>query len=331
MLNNLNWKLLSVPNNLNDSVSKRSSHTINYVNNKIYIFGGENQPRTPIDNDFLVYDTHVNTWSISKSKSLPEEKPFARLGHSSCSINNTIFIFGGRSGVEMDESSLNDLFAYHTVTEKWTLLSKGEENAPEARSYHTMTALGNKLYVFGGCSASHGRFNDLYEFDLKSHNWRKLNSFDSILPRGGSCLCAYENDTESCLYVIGGFSGQEQDDCFKFDLKTETWSQIENLPRKLSVFACSSFDKNQKVRLILQGGEVDPSTLGHNGAGEFTNETFLYDGTKWYSIDTLTTEQLTNRGWHHGCGDLDGNFYIFGGNLENNHRNNELWVLKLSN
>jgi hypothetical protein len=78
-------------------------------------------------------------------------------------------------------------------------------------------------------------------------------------------LVAYENKNESCLYLIGGFCGHELDDCFQYDIKENKWTQIESLPRKLSVFACSSVNDETyegKLRLILHGGEVDPSTLG---------------------------------------------------------------------
>jgi hypothetical protein len=119
----------------------------------------------------------------------------------------------------------------------------------------------------------------------------------------------------------------ELDECFKFDLKNESWSAIENLPRKLSVFACTSI-LNSSARIVMHGGEVDPSTLGHNGAGEFTNETFVFDGAHWHA-QVVSGDGPTSRGWHSGCSDEKGNFYIFGGNLEDNKRTAELWCLNI--
>ncbi len=83
--------------------------------------------------------------------------------------------------------------------------------------------------------------------------------------QGGSNLCAYENGTERGLYLVGGFCGRELDDCYHYNIDENKWTQIESLPRKLSVFACSAVDDKSydgKLRLILHGGEVDPSTLG---------------------------------------------------------------------
>jgi hypothetical protein len=116
-------------------------------------------------------------------------------------------------------------------------------------------------------------------------------------------LCAFESKNEhlesSCLYLMGGFCGEELDDCFRYDLATKKWTRIESLPRKLSVFACSSVDDSLwggKIRLILHGGEVDPSTAGHNGAGEFSNDTYLFDGLKWHMLNNSSPLKPSSRG-----------------------------------
>lgn len=132
------------------------------------------------------------------------------------------------------------------------------------------------------------------------------------------------------MYVVGGFCGRELDDCWKFDLNRKEWIQIENLPRHLSVFACESVFDKQNLRLILHGGEVDPSTLGHNGAGEFSKSTYIYDGQCWSLLEFSDEDfKPSTRGWHAGAYS-NGSFYIYGGNLENNKRTNELWQLKFN-
>jgi hypothetical protein len=328
MPSDFKWSLLPNTSNINEENSKRSSHTLNFANGKLYVFGGEHQPRTPIDSNFVMYDLQSKSWSTNELSN--GDVPEARVGHSACSLGDFIYIFGGRNGVDLGENSLNDLYSFDTINNKWTLLCDGKlDGCPEKRSYHTMAGLGNKIYVFGGCSVNHGRLNDLHEFNLETKQWTRLPTNDSILPRGGTSLCSYENADEKCLYVIGGFAGMELDDCYKFNLIDKSWSSIQNLPRKLSVFALASV-KNSTTRLILHGGEVDPSTLGHNGAGEFTKETFLFDGTQWNAASKqVLNSGPTSRGWHSGCSDHNGNFYIYGGNLEDNKRSDELWCLAL--
>ena len=186
LTNNYTWTKLKNLNDKIDDVSlERSSHTVNYFNGKIYVFGGEHNPRVPINNHLLVYDLKSNRWEYTESNN-SKEKPVARLGHASCQNGDKIFIFGGRTGFEMNESSLNDLFVYDIKQDLWTELKKSKDSDtwPEARSYHTMTSLKNKLYLFGGCSTNHGRLNDLYEYDIDENKWKHLTTDEKIVARG---------------------------------------------------------------------------------------------------------------------------------------------------
>lgn len=72
---------------------------------------------------------------------------------------------------------------------------------PPRRSYHTMTAVGTKLYVFGGCGAD-GRLSDLWAFDTVAGSWAQLAQSDAIVGRGGSKLLASADG--ATLYVIAG-------------------------------------------------------------------------------------------------------------------------------
>ena len=147
------WSLISVESEIIKSNLSRSSHTANIINNKLYIFGGENQPRVPIDNNLLIFDIDQNKWQIHVTNSQNENKtdlPLSRLGHSSCSLENKLYIFGGRNSISMDDSSLNDLYEFDTSTSKWCKLESRNQNEPEKRSYHSMCALENKIYIFGG-------------------------------------------------------------------------------------------------------------------------------------------------------------------------------------
>jgi hypothetical protein len=42
--------------------SPRSSHSLTHVSGKIYVIGGELQPRVPIGSDICVYDLESDTW-----------------------------------------------------------------------------------------------------------------------------------------------------------------------------------------------------------------------------------------------------------------------------
>lgn len=90
----------------------RSSHTINCVNEKLYVFGGEGMvARETLENNLYALDLSTNSWS-SKKATIP-----ARLGHASTVVGDKLYIHGGRL---TDKSELNDLWAYDTTNETWS-------------------------------------------------------------------------------------------------------------------------------------------------------------------------------------------------------------------
>jgi N-acetylneuraminic acid mutarotase len=318
------WRPLS--SFLSSEIITRSSHSVNYFANKIFIYGGEHDPRIPISNNFFVYDLKESKWS--KIENIGDQKPCSRVGHTSCVLSNKIYIFGGRVGVGMGEGSLSDLYEFDTLTYNWKLLDDGKsKNAPISRSYHAMTSLSDRLFVFGGCSE--GRLNDFYCFDLIKNEWNRLPQDDRISPRGGSAICSYKSNTDGqeYVYVIGGFNGKEIDDCFVYNVQNSTWSQIASLPKGLSVFASAIVNDNKEFRLIVHGGEIGPSNEGHKSAGEFSSDTLLFDGEKWIKVESQNAP--IPRAWHAGTYG-DGNFYIYGGMLENSDRIAELFSLEFN-
>ena len=84
----------------------RCNHCVSVVRDTLYLFGGEEQPRIPIDNDVWAFDLA----SDHKWRKIPTATaPAPRLGHAQASTGTGFFVFGGRQGITMDEAPLNDL------------------------------------------------------------------------------------------------------------------------------------------------------------------------------------------------------------------------------
>jgi len=289
------------------------------------VFGGEHDSRVPISNNFIVYDLNSSKWSSIENKGNLSSIPCSRVAHSSCLINDKIYIFGGRVGVGMGEGSLNDLYEFDTSSNNWKLLDDGKSiNSPVARSYHAMTSLSNRIFLFGGCGEN--RLNDFYSFDISKNEWSRLAQDERIAPRGGSSICSYKSNGQEYIYLVGGFCGHELNDCFVYNVQNNSWSKATNLPLGLSVFALTSVDDGKFAgsRLILHGGEIGPSTEGHKSAGEFSNDTYLFDGDNWSKVEA--ENKPVPRAWHAGTYS-NGKFYAYGGLLENSERNGELFEL----
>jgi N-acetylneuraminic acid mutarotase len=135
----------------------RYGQSASIVGEKAYVFGGESyDPATDQSlclDDLWSYDMGTGLWeSLSPSGT----KPAARYLHSSVTINNQIYVFGGES---YSGQSFYDLWVYDPTTNAWTQLSPSG-GPPGARYDHSAAVIAGKMYVFGGRSSRYTAIND---------------------------------------------------------------------------------------------------------------------------------------------------------------------------
>ena len=213
----------------------RSSHSLSVIKGRAYMFGGEEKSRQPVDNDMheltlpssTVHDVDYKTISAQASTENGHVPP-ARVGHSAATINDRIYVFGGRGGSAMDALAEDGaVWEYDTRLDRWSRLNpvKGSP-CPEARSYHssastihpspshqdyTEAAHGEMdpeahgtIFIHGGCTSS-GRLKDVWGFDVAARTWSPFPDAPGEA-RGGSSLTF----TQSRLYRFGGFDGKSE-------------------------------------------------------------------------------------------------------------------------
>merc|ERR1712176_229285 len=283
-----------------------------------------------------------------------EQQPSPRVAHAQAAVvgengKEEMYIFGGRTGINMEEQAMNDLWKLDTTSLKWTKVET-TGTPPCPRSFHQMvTDNDSSLYVFGGCGEN-GRLADLYKLDLKTLMWHSLGSSTQLRGRGGANLLHLQSSNK--LAVVAGFAGEETNDGHAFHLETQQWEEqslnerLNGLrPRSVCVAGSSS------NACIIFGGEVDPSERGHEGAGGFTNDVVLLDpstgkylGSKTSSSENAVEELLwpQARGWSDGSlvtennasdGKIRTQMYMFGGlsgDDANPTRLDDLWRLDLT-
>ncbi|KAK9374864.1 uncharacterized protein V1513DRAFT_479202 [Lipomyces chichibuensis] len=119
----------------------RSNHSAATFNGKLYIFGGTNS--SECYNDTWCFDPIAVTW---KQLSCVGYFPKPCEGHKAAIVGNIMYIFGGRSS---DGTNLRNLASLKLTTNRWyTFQNMGP--APSARSGHTMSAFGSKIFTLGG-------------------------------------------------------------------------------------------------------------------------------------------------------------------------------------
>lgn len=128
----------------------RSSHTLSVIAGRAYIFGGEINPREPVDNDMHIITLPSGTVTSADYKTIPArpkvaggEIPEKRVGQTAAVIGERIFIFGGRGGKDMKPLEENGrVWIYNTRVDAWTYLDPLPNTPfPAARSYHSSVAV----------------------------------------------------------------------------------------------------------------------------------------------------------------------------------------------
>ena len=309
----------------------RSSHGVSVDGNRLFVVGGEFVARQPIDS--RVYSVDLGADSDSSGG---EQKPWAvvgngeaipspRIAHTQAIVTDVstgkkfMYLFGGRQGVSMDSAPLNDLWCLDMEAGTWAgplEPSAGGDPAPGPRSFHKMVAVGEYLYVFGGCAAK-GRLADLHRFNTSTRVWEALPSAPAdmnMLGRGGAGFAAGSDDKN--LFLVGGFTGTESNLICRYDISQRTWNMV--LPEGNSVVtafsvSCSATlpgDGDSRGGLIVFfGGEVKESEMGHEGAGNFSDRVLVIDAVTGEPDLALTEAANAAAGdarpMHRGWADAD--------------------------
>lgn len=327
----------------------RSSHGLSIIQNGslLVLYGGENTARTPIRDATQVLWLAKKTsdccwqWIIPTTKNTSSTPP-SRVAHAQAAVGNTIYVFGGRNGIEMGENAMNDMWMLEIdendgtarPTANWTQINASSSNIPSARSFHKMIAIGTNLYMFGGCGAD-GRLNDLWKFDTLTYKWTELGVSNVLRGRGGPNILSLSANKK--IAIVAGFAGEETNDGHVYSLSSQEWEKegmkgLEEMrPRSVCCFASLPVVN----KCVIFGGEVDPSQKGHEGAGGFERDVVILDGTSGTVMETFqpsTEEWPGNRGWADATVYED-TFYLFGGLAGDDAspiRLNDLWKCKVS-
>ncbi|KAL7269427.1 hypothetical protein RUND412_007917 [Rhizina undulata] len=318
------WSRISAP----DSFPPVSSHTLSVINNVLYLFSGETQPRVPIP-----ANTHILPFDSGYPVTLTAEDsnaPPPRVGAASAVLNEKIYLFGGRGGTAMnalDESGR--VWVFDPVARKWSFLDPVDGDIPPARSYHCAAATDGVLFVHAGCPAS-GRLADLWGFHVGERRWRKLEDAPGD-GRGGTSIAAANGK----VWRWGGFNGKNElgDGVDVYDIASNSWNTLpaaspQPEPRSVSNLTPLIHPKSKKLYLIVLFGERDPSSLGHAGAGNFWEDVWAFDVEEgsWLEVN-VEGEKPVPRGWI-SVAQSDGGVLLYGGLEEGNRRLGDAWVLE---
>lgn len=118
----------------------------------------------------VCYDPSTNEWSFPSYKG---QAPCPRAAHAMTQIGSHVYISGGRSGTER----LDDLWHLDMTTMCWTQLkARQSQPSPEARSWHSLTAIsGYELVAYGGLSNSCEPLKDCWLYNTLRNQWVQVS------------------------------------------------------------------------------------------------------------------------------------------------------------
>ncbi|CAE8738214.1 unnamed protein product [Polarella glacialis] len=335
----------------------RSAHSVTAVEGRVAVFGGEDKPRCPFDSQVHLLDTQGVSWEVGPEPCVAVRGALPVLGHGAAAVGEKLFVFGGRrraaagagQGAAAQVES-GELLAFNTHSGEWSAVQPTGGDAPEPRSFHAMTAVGEDLFVFGGCGKN-GRLGDLWRFDTAALRWQCLARGEGgPAPRGGSSLIGFSAQAgePALLLLMFGFDGKKAlGDLHGFSLKERccawedlTGHQQGQVPRPRSVMALSALGSAGLGRrsALVFGGESEPSEQGPEGAGKFLADTFSLDVASLTWIQTLAPQSEGGpcaRGWTGTAvipasnGSLEQVAIMFGGLDETNARLDDVWMLPI--
>lgn len=181
----------------------------------LIVFGGYTEDRLGKRklNDFWIYNNQkweeLNPFDKKEGYDFDANYPGIRYGCMSAVNEDKLYICGGFS----DEGDHIDVWEFDIKTKKWIILCSDVcRNIPIKRYCASFGYCNNKLILFGGRSRKNPKanYNDLYEFDLNTKEWREIyqNTKDELY-NDKAVYPAYHAKSSFCvvdnfMYIWGG-------------------------------------------------------------------------------------------------------------------------------
>ena len=263
----------------------RIQHSFVRVGNYGYMFGGTTGS---LRNDTWKFNLFTEEWSQISTAI----QPSSRRAHKVIAYNNSIYLFGGTDG-----GNSSQLWKFDTLAETWENITPVNNPIP-GRYHHCMFLYNQKIYVTFGLTTSNFIFNDLWEYDIATEEWREIAISTKPLGRWGAGHVRYGY----YHYFFGGSTdggvNNRFNDLWRLDIRNETWANI-TLSQNISTMA-STLLHEFKNRIYLFFGYLGPSTYNGNIYSLLLpNPSFVKANSKILRLEkgnlTEVTEALTSQ------------------------------------
>jgi len=212
-----NWTIVDTVGDV--PITRHSHSAVLTKDGKMVIFAGCHTYEIDYLNDVAIYEIGNKKWKIQNPSGT---LPISRRRHTAVISNNNIMVVFG--GLKNNGEHLNDVNMYSIDQNAW-LPVKITGTIPLARQAHTAIYTSrNTMLIFGGRGATQF-FNDLWELDLNSNAWKKLQpkgTLPEVRAFGSSVTI------ENHWYIFGGLKAHGGynfyfNSVLQYDIDSNTW------------------------------------------------------------------------------------------------------------
>ncbi|KAI1081186.1 hypothetical protein F5B20DRAFT_537145 [Whalleya microplaca] len=196
------WQHISIPS------LPRSSHSLDIVAGNAYIFGGEVEPRKPVDNDMHVITLPSNSASADyytvKARPTPKDlypetapKAISEEDETAAELKDPLTDVP-LSSPPTTAAAIDDETEPSSATTAKGKAPDFASDVPRPRIGHASAVIGSRIFIFGGRSAASETLDEngrVWVFETKTHTWTHLDpSRNSPVPPARSYFAAVATD-----------------------------------------------------------------------------------------------------------------------------------------
>ncbi|KAI0144009.1 hypothetical protein F4776DRAFT_610229 [Hypoxylon sp. NC0597] len=192
------WQHISIP------PLPRSSHSLDIVAGNAYIFGGEVEPRKPVDNDMHVIvlpssSASADYYTIkakpsSKQQLAEKSAPITEEDETEAQLRDPL------SDVDLSSPPPAEAEEPSSATSDKGKTKSLDSQVPSPRMGHATAVIGSRIFLFGGRSAESSsepldEGGRVWVFETKTHTWSYLDPYrNSPVPPPRSYFAAVATD-----------------------------------------------------------------------------------------------------------------------------------------
>ena len=195
---------------ISSDLSPRATHSAVLVDDKIYVYGGEDKKiEDLLYSDLIQYDIVTGEVSVVEARMTEVVGERAHPVAVFAPWRREIIMFGGIATyhVASREPRLNDTAAFHVDQKSWRPL-KVKGQLPRRRTGHKAVLVGTQMYMYGGYTTSGDYLGDLWVLELRGYSavtWSNMHPGGEI-PTGRTVPCWHRLQHRFILY--GGYSAK---------------------------------------------------------------------------------------------------------------------------